>query len=240
MDDFATLPGGIYIGGQDANVVNADSDITDSFDNLILTFGGRDTVNAGQGDDAVMLGKGNDVGSGGSGHDTVLGEGGDDRIAGDAGNDVLDGGKGKDLLDGGSGNDAMSGGDGEDVLSGGSGDDVLDGGDGHDLLVGGTGDDLLVGGSGHDTMTSGTGKDVFVFESGFGKDVVLDFQKGVDKLEIEANINGLKITKASDLAKYISGDAVSSEINLKGDTIKLVGVSKADLLGNLSDYVKIV
>jgi Ca2+-binding RTX toxin-like protein len=240
MDDFATLPGGIYIGGPGANLVNADTDITGGFDNLILTFGGRDTVNAGQGDDAVMLGKGDDVASGGSGNDTVLGEKGDDRIGGDAGDDVIEGENGKDTLDGGTGDDAISGGKQDDILAGGEGRDVLDGGDGDDLISGGAGNDTIVGGDGKDTLAGGAGKDVFVFESGFGKDVVLDFQKGVDKLEIQANINGLGIATPGDLAPYISGNAVSAEIKLGGDTIRLVGVSRNDLLSNLSDYVKIV
>ena len=47
-------------------------------------------------------------------------------------------------------------------------------------------------------------------------------------------------TEAADLAKFVSGDAISSTITLGSDTIKLVGVSKADLLGHLDQYVKIV
>ena len=81
---------------------------------------------------------------------------------------------------------------------------------------------------------------MFLFESGFGKDVVLDFEKGVDTIAIQANINGLAITTADDLAPFVSGNAGYSEIKLHGDTIKLVGVSKDDLLNHLSDYVKIV
>ena len=52
----------------------------------------------------------------------------------------------------------------------------------------------MIGGAGNDTLAGGAGPTVFVFEFGFGKDVVLDFQGGSDELEIEANINGLAIT----------------------------------------------
>ena len=168
MDDFATLPGGIYVGGSGSNLIDADHDMPGSFDNLILTFGGKDTVLAGLGDDTVSLGEGNDLAFGG---------GGSDRLFGDEGNDILAG---------------------------------------------------------------GAGQDSFVFESGFGKDVVLDFQPGTDVLSIEAHINGLAISTAADLARHVSGDAISSTITLGSDTIKLVGVSKADLLGHLDQYVKIV
>jgi Ca2+-binding RTX toxin-like protein len=240
MDDFATLPGGVYIGGQDDNLVNADAQITDSFDNFIFTFGGRDTVNAGQGDDVVSLGKGNDRADGGSGNDVIVGDKGRDTIAGGAGNDGVYGDDGDDQVDGGLGDDIVGGGDGQDVVNGGAGNDLVDGGAGHDVVIAGSGDDVVHGGDGHDQLTGGAGRDTFVFESGFGKDVVLDFQKGQDILQIEANINGLRITQPSDLARFVSGDATSAEIKLGGDTIRLVGVSRADLLGNLGDYVKIV
>ena len=41
MDDFATLPGGTYVGGSGSNLIDADHDMPGSFDNLILTFGGK-------------------------------------------------------------------------------------------------------------------------------------------------------------------------------------------------------
>lgn len=241
MDDFATLPGGIYLGTEGDDVVNASTAFPPGvFDNLILTFGGDDSVNAGAGADEVLLGEGDDTGVGGSGADVILGEDGDDLLIGNAGRDTLEGDDGEDVLDGGRGDDVLGGGDGDDIAAGGAGRDVVDGGDGNDILRGEAGNDTVVGGAGNDTLSGGSGKDVFVFESGFGKDVVLGFQKGVDTLEIEANINGLPITSAADLAGYVGGSASSATITLGADTIRLVGVSKADLLANLNDYVKIV
>jgi Ca2+-binding RTX toxin-like protein len=241
MDDFATLPGGIYLGTNQANEVDADSLFPPGvFDNLILTFGGRDSVAAGEGDDIVLLGKGKDTASGGEGDDILAGEDGNDILIGDAGNDTAAGGTGRDTITLGDGNDVGTGGQGDDLLSGGDGKDVLVGGAGDDVVSGGKGADTLEGGFGDDSLSGDAGSDVFLFESGFGKDVVLGFQKGQDTIAIEENINGLDITDPSDLLPYIGGNAAAATITLGGDTIRIVGLSKADLIANIGDYVKIV
>lgn len=218
MADFATLPGGLVFGTDGADLVDADRDAPGSFDNLIATFGGSDTVFAGQGNDIVFGGdeKGGD-GGGGSGPPAG------DYLFGEEGNDILFGGRG------------------DDVLDGGSEDDVLIGGKGNDLLIGGDGNDFLAGNAGADTLLGGSGEDTFYFESGFGRDVVLDFRPGEDVIAIQANINDSGITSADDLVERISSDDTGAVIDLgNGDQIKLVGVSTEDLLSNLSDYVKIV
>ena len=70
-------------------------------------------------------------------------------------------------------------------MEGGLGHDLLKGGDGNDSLSGGHGDDTLVAGAGEDELFGGSGADVFVFENGDGpKNTVIDFQDGVDKLDI--------------------------------------------------------
>ncbi|HYZ33829.1 MAG TPA: hypothetical protein VE684_16290 [Crenalkalicoccus sp.] len=203
MDDFATLPGGIYVGTDGNDDVHANHDIPGSFDNLILTFQGNDTVHAGLGNDVVVT---------------------DD---------------GQDQIFGGAGNDTLLAGDGNDQVHGGGGADLILAGDGQDQVTGDGGNDTLIGGGGNDTLSGGDGHNEFVFESGFGKDVVMDFHSG-DLLAIQSNINGLSITSATDLVPHISGDASSSVITLGQDTIKLIGISKADLLGHLDQYVKIV
>ncbi|MBY3171038.1 choice-of-anchor Q domain-containing protein [Rhizobium laguerreae] len=88
-----------------------------------------------------------------------------------------------------------------DVLTGGNGgSNVLNGGAGADKLDGGAGGDIIIGGAGRDIMTGGISADTFVFKapteagSGSNRDVITDFQHGVDKIDIaaiDANGSGL-------------------------------------------------
>lgn len=53
--------------------------------------------------------------------------------------------------------------------------DYLSGFQGDDILLGRGGNDTLTGGVGRDRLTGGSGEDKFVFEEGFGRDVITDF-----------------------------------------------------------------
>lgn len=96
---------------------------------------------------------------------------------------------------------------GNDTLNGNNGDDVLTGSNpvvvfglpvgGNDTLNGGAGFDILSGLGGKDALTGGTDADTFVFASpaaagngagtGSGtRDVITDFVKGVDKIDLSA------------------------------------------------------
>ena len=109
-------------------------------------------------------------------------------------------------LYGGGGDDILIGGDdGVDVLRGGSGNDVLLGNGGDDLLYGGSGDDELEGGAGDDELQGNSGADTFVFHESavgmriaqsfsvansngstdLGSDTIVDFQPGVDRIDID-------------------------------------------------------
>ena len=98
-------------------------------------------------------------------------------------NDTLTGTSEQDVLDGGWGNDTLYGLGGNDRLIGGWGDDVLNGGDGNDVLDGGRGRDVLTGGAGND---------VFRFDDGdtgttaFTRDLITDFARGQDKIDVSA------------------------------------------------------
>ena len=139
---------------------------------------------------------GGNVISGGNGHDDIYAYGGIDTLYGGTGEDWLDGGSGDDTLYGGDHDDVLVGEAGEDTLYGGAGNDILSGDeaagyDDRDVLDGGTGNDRLYGHGGNDALTGGSGLDTFSFyqndsfqlSAGRGKDVVLDFVKGQDKLE---------------------------------------------------------
>lgn len=187
---------------------------------------GDDTLDGGAGKDRLEGGLGLDILDGGSGDDKAFGGAGNDDVYGAQGRDSLDGGAGRDYMlgeqgndrvSGGSGNDSLGGGTGRDRLSGGTGRDLLDGGNGRDFLDGGRGADILFGNSGRDILVGRRGEDMFVFDSTYtsGRDLVRDFEVGVDSINLESfNLrnwtefaDGLKQTKRGALYEY-DGDSV--------------------------------
>jgi Ca2+-binding RTX toxin-like protein len=109
------------------------------------------------------------------GRDFIIGHGDDDIISGFSGDDTVFGAGGWDVIDGGAGGDNLFGGRGDDMLAGGQGNDHLNGGNGKDTVNGGTGDDALTGGN---------NPDLFVFNAGFGHDVITDF-KNNDRIQFD-------------------------------------------------------
>jgi Ca2+-binding RTX toxin-like protein len=85
---------------------------------------------------------------------------------------------------GGSGRDLVLGSEAANTRSGGAGDDDLYGFGGNDGLNGGDGNDLFNGGSGNDIHTGGKGNDTFMFQGACGKDVINDFEKGKDRIDL--------------------------------------------------------
>ena len=75
-------------------------------------------------------------------------------------------------------NITIYGGAGNDTLWANSNSSKLSGGSGNDRLIGGSGDDILSGGSGNDRMHGGGGDDIFIFDGGFGKDIVEQLADG--------------------------------------------------------------
>ena len=120
-------------------------------------------------------------------------------------------------------------------------EDFLFGKQGKDKLFGLGGDDILNGGQGKDELTGGEGADTFVFTKGSGKDTIMDFEVGVDIIQIaKGGLKGIK--DAEDVAKHAkelkNGDV---EINLgKGTKIVLKGVDINDVKDNPDDYFDIV
>ena len=139
---------------------------------------------------AQIAGRGRDYLVGGAGTDVQSGGRGQDLLDGGAGNDVQFGGRGADVIRGGTGNDVQFGGRGADTIDGGSGDDIIFGGNGDDVIRGGAGDDLIFGGAGQDT---------FVFETGDGRDTVMDFRptrqtrrRTIEGDEIVISVDGIE------------------------------------------------
>lgn len=163
---------------------NSNNTLFGKFDPLPPFFPDRPDIINGLGGNDILNALGtNDTLNGGLGNDTLNGNGGNDTLNGDGGNDRLNGGSGNDILNGGIGNDS---------LNGGAGNDTINGGTGNDTLIGGSGNDILVGGAGKDTMSDQTGNDIYRYfntsESTVGaqRDVILDFTRGNDKLDLSS------------------------------------------------------
>jgi Ca2+-binding RTX toxin-like protein len=148
-----------------------------------------------------------------------------DKVTGGALADTLAGGRGSDSLTGGGGDDVIDGGAGDDLLTGGTGHDVIAGGAGNDGLAGGSGDDSISGGAGKDVLSGDEGADIFSFAAldsrpgGGARDVILDFQSGVDRIDVSA----LGISNRSALTSQVVGSGMIIYADLDGD-----GIDSAD------------
>jgi endoglucanase len=210
-------------------------------DDILRGEGGDDRINGANGDDRAAGGVGNDSVYGGTGDDTLFGDDGNDRLNGQDGNDILLGGNGNDILQGWNGNDVLVGGDGNDTLSGYAGNDTLlgsagadslrglDGNDflggeaGNDILRGGVGDDILAGGEGADRMHGGAGIDIFIFRTGDGADRIDDFEKGIDRIKIEADGTAAELAA---LGRFnASGQVFTLDLD-DGDVLTLISATR--------------
>lgn len=78
----------------------------------------------------------------------------------------------------------LRGGTGADTLTGGAGDDTIFGHGYDDTLSGMGGNDRLIDGRGEDRMWGGTGADIFEFVRDKADDYIMDFEIGVDKIDL--------------------------------------------------------
>lgn len=65
----------------------------------------------------------------------------------------------------------------------GNGNDTIATGSGDDIILGEAGDDEISAGLGNDQITTGTGNDTIFFSSGFGVDVITDFENRSDIID---------------------------------------------------------
>ncbi len=196
---------------------------------------GDDTVYAGSEDDLVYGDKqttvagasdGNDYILGDDGNDTIYAGGGNNTVFGGSGNDTVYGGAGTDFFGGDAGNDWMDAGAGNDTLYAWTGHDTLIGGAGNDLLSGEQDNDRLIGGLGNDTLWGGAGADVFVYNSGCGADIVADFLRGTDKVELAGFAGATFANLVAPNISYASGHATITFSN--GNTLTIWNVNGLD------------
>lgn len=216
---------------------------------------GDDFLSGGIGKDRIVGGNGNDTAlyinsksavkislrdgtaNGGSAQEdqlssieNIIGSSFNDKLIGNSFSNVLHGEDGVDVLSGLEGEDILFGGNGSDRIYGGSDEDTIFGGDGNDALKGGNDDDILYGGAGDDVLNGGAGNDTFVFLTGFGHDVVVDFDTLVDDEAINLS-NVTSIVDFADLsANYLVQFGNNAIIILdENNTITLLDISAGDL-----------
>lgn len=232
-DDRLFAGGGddVLMGGAGTDVLFGD----DYVEGIVEQYSsGQDVLDGGDGDDVLVGGAGDDKLFGGSGNDQLVGDrigraqfldqGSDDLLDGGEGDDLLDGGLGEDILLGGDGHDSLSGGDGNDQLDGGAGNDVLIGGTGTDTLRGGDGNDqltagdsgLLDGGAGNDRLQGGSGNDTYLFDAGYGQDVLAGLGGGSDTVQLGAGITTATITLQRTTGAQLQGDGPDLLVTLAG------------------------
>jgi Ca2+-binding RTX toxin-like protein len=162
---------------------------------VAIAQAGNDWLDGGEGDDYLFGGAGNDQILGGSGDDHLYGEAGDDHLMGRAGFDVLYGDKDEQVYT----NDNVVIATSIDPETGQpvetifrrhqddatvAGNDILDGGGGNDI-------DFLYGGGGNDT---------YIFNEGYGLDVIDDESGSSDSLQLGAGISpdNVELERAGD------------------------------------------
>ncbi len=214
---------GDYIAGDHAN-------------NRFEGGGGSDILQGRWGDDTLI---------GGSEDDFLYGGLDTDWLEGGTGGDLLDGGDGTDTaiysgstsisinlftgtaFGGEASGDTLTsienitGSTFSDYIAGDYADNRFEGGDGNDTLQGRWGADTLLGGLGNDRLFGGADIDLFVFESKFGQDKIMDFDKGVEKIDVSA------VSNASAGSLHFSIGASGNLFADFGgvDTIEFVGFS---------------
>ena len=194
------------VSGYQQGTGGADTLTGTAFADMLYGLGGNDTLNSDGGNDTL---------DGGSGADTMLGGAGNDLyVVDDASDKVLETTTAKSKTDAGgtdtvqssisytlgnyveqlvlTGSGALNGAGNalDNLLQGNAGANSLFGLAGNDSLDGGDGADILSGGSGNDNLRGGAGADIFRFDStplnaSTNLDTILDFQTGVDLIQLE-------------------------------------------------------
>ena len=174
---------------------------------------------------SIIGGLGDDIITGGTQRDVIYG----DNVSGDStgGADVLTGNAGDDLIFGGFGADQLYGNQGDDVLYGNQDNDWIHGGQGDDVLYGGQGNDTVNGGKGDDALYGNLGDDTFVFQAGFGHDVVGDFGNGAGDLIQFQPGTFVDFADVQAHATQLTGGVLLTDAT--GDTLYLVGATTGGL-----------
>ena len=198
---------------------------------LLLGFGGNDTLNGNGGDDVLVGGGGNDTLNGGSGNNTAVFSGpftdysfslsGSNLVVTDsvASRDDVD------TLIGFNGDNIQFGTSLYGLAYGTNGGNTVDGDGGNDLLFGFGGDDELDGNGGVDVFFGGTGNDDFNFNDndmgvGASRDTIMDFAGGggaedIDLSAIDAVAGGGDSTFSSTILNMSSNFTANGQLRFQ-------------------------
>ena len=137
-----------------------------------------------------------------------------DHLIGRADEDMINGGKGNDILEGLEDNDRLYGGQGADILRGGDGDDILRSMGGNDKLWG------------------GNGADTFVFSNWSGRDTIMDFETGIDKIDLS---KWKAIEDYADMRSHARNHGDDLWITAGKDTLVIKDFTKGEL--DVNDFL---
>ena len=108
---------------------------------------------------------------------------------------------------------------------------------GNDTLNGGAGNDILFGGAGNDILTGGAGADQFVFlaNSNSGKDVITDFEAGIDKVVFADLVNANQLQGAvwNDNTHTLSFTGVDKAGQTYNNSITFNGMAAGETLNSI-------
>ncbi len=226
---------------------------------LLFGNGGDDALNGGAGDDALNGGAGNNVIDGGEGVDTIELAGSvanytfetfahiriDDTETGLGGNNdasnferlAFDEGEFAWQRGNNANNNLTASDDSGAIMVGLHGSDTMTGGDGDDVLIGDNGanftwqngNDVLNGGAGNDLLFGNGGADTFVFEDGFGHDIIGDFEHGVDVI----NVAGVTSSREARVVEE-GGNTI---ISLGDESITIQDFDFSEHYGTINEFL---
>lgn len=121
-------------------------------------------------------------------------------------------------------------------LTGTGGDDILQGNGAANSLDGRGGDDILIDGKGEDRLTGGAGADLFVFEADGRRDIITDFQAGVDTIDLSGmgraySLDAFKFQSTPDGIKIIFQGEELRIFSHNGQSLDRSDFQITDLMG---------
>jgi Ca2+-binding RTX toxin-like protein len=233
----------------------------DSLIGIEVVYGshGNDTITGDANDNYLYGLNGNDSLVGGEGNDTLEGGAGVNTMVGGAGDDVYyvnfsspdaifeNAGEGIDLVYAAdthflaanvenliltsTGSTSGYGNALDNYILGTNQINYLEGSEGNDTLYGEAGADTLVGGFGNDLLNGGAGNDVFIFEGGFGQDIITNFEgegaAGGDVIRILSDAGLADWAALQAATTYDSGASIATIDFGGGNSLVVQGVTAA-------------